>query len=464
MQELETWIQAQLEQSQTPGLAITVARHGQVIYERSFGYRDREAQLPFTLDTVNGLGSIGKTFTAVAILQLQEAGLLSVHDPVRHYLPAFRVPDPASTDSITLHHLLTHTSGLPDLPFLTWAFAPSIMADPTSEGSHWRATAQGAPPLTTIADLLHLFAEHPYEMLGAPGRFMSYSNEGYGLLGAVIEAVSGMTYDEYITERIAKPAGMASFTADLAGAQAGPDVVTRYTSRLIDGTWQVVRSPLWWEDPVLRGAGGAHHTSVRDLLRLAELFRSGGVIEGARILQSDSVAMLLHPHAPIPPLMAYGYGILVEPDVLGTTLLSHNGGIKGVSASFGYMPEHDLTFAAIANFQGAPIDSIVREVLRTLLDLPKSEDGSRFPDYDCPPALLEAYMGTYPGTGAPIVAVVEEGRLVFKLGGQTDPLRPIGPHAFALKLGQVEHPIAFLVDEEGCPFAMQMGTRVRRKA
>lgn len=461
---LRTHLQEQLERSQTPGFAIALARAGELRFAEGVGHRDREARLPYTLDTMNGLASIGKSFTAIAILQLQEEGRLSLHDPVIRYIPQFRTPDPAATDAITLHHLLTHTSGLPDLPFLTWAFAPSIMADPSTEGTHWRRMAEGAQPLTTMAEHLRLLAEYPYQMLGAPGELTHYSNDGYALLGYVIEALSGRTYDEYITERIARPAGLQSFTTDAATAQSHPEVATRYAGQMQDGQWQIVRAPLWWEDPVLRAGGGAHNATARDLLRFAELFRTGGLIDGVRLLQPESVVLMMHPHAPMPPDMAYGYGLLIQTDFHGTPLIGHTGNVKGAATFFGLLPEYGLTVTVSSNYVAAPVHAIAHAALRLERGLRLDEPVAPYPEYHCPPEQLAAYAGTYPGHGAPLEVRVEEGRLLFNMGGQVDPCRPVGPHTFVLQLPQEEAPIAFLTDTTGRPYALQLGTRVRLKA
>src|SRR5699024_1662588 len=127
---------------------------GKRVYDKGFGYRDVEQQLQVTEDTVFGIASMTKSFACVAIMQLQEAGKLSVHGPVKTYLPNFRVPHPTYTDQITIHHLMTHTSGLP--PFKTHVFARkrSIDADPSAKDVGLTVTDNEGDPIDTFDELI----------------------------------------------------------------------------------------------------------------------------------------------------------------------------------------------------------------------------------------------------------------------------------------------------------------------
>src|SRR5690625_1810144 len=116
-----------IEKEQIPGVSLALNEDGARVYEQGFGYRHVERQLPVTPDTVFGIASMSKSFTCVAIMQLQEAGKLSVHDPVIKYLPNFQVPQHEYTDKITIHHLMTHTSGIPTL--ITHVFVPIRIID-----------------------------------------------------------------------------------------------------------------------------------------------------------------------------------------------------------------------------------------------------------------------------------------------------------------------------------------------
>src|SRR5699024_12366992 len=120
MAPFEEKANALIDREQIPGVSLAVNESGSPIYEHGFGFRNIDKELPVTPDTVFGIASMSKSFTCVAIMQLQEAGKLSVHDPVIKHLPNFRLPNQAYAKQITIHHLMTHTSGLP--PFKNHVF------------------------------------------------------------------------------------------------------------------------------------------------------------------------------------------------------------------------------------------------------------------------------------------------------------------------------------------------------
>jgi len=131
--EYEALVEEIIERHQIPGAAVAVARDGVIEYERGFGRRDVERGLGVTPDTIFGVGSITKSFTALSIMQLTEHGQLAPSDPVVEYLPEFTVPSKEYNEQITIHHLLTHTSGLPPLPSRYYAQYRDIMSDPNRD-------------------------------------------------------------------------------------------------------------------------------------------------------------------------------------------------------------------------------------------------------------------------------------------------------------------------------------------
>src|SRR5215207_4801848 len=199
-----------IERSGIPATAVALAQHGQVVYERGFGHRDAARSLPVTPDTRFGLGSVTKSFPCLAVVQLSEAGTLSIDDPVTRWLPEFRLPRPADADHsarITIHHFMTHSSGLPPEPALLHARAASICADPDLDRMH--PVPMGIPSdirsweqVSTYEELMALMARQDFTLLGEPGEIINYSNEGYVLLVAIVEQASGQSFAEYLQGHI----------------------------------------------------------------------------------------------------------------------------------------------------------------------------------------------------------------------------------------------------------------------
>src|SRR5690349_4795039 len=168
-----------------PGAAVLVMKDGQVLLRKGYGMANLELGVPIAPEMVFELGSVTKTFTATAIMMLAERGKLSIQDDLTRYLPDF----PTHGKKITLEHLLSHTSGVPNFTSL-----PDWVGKQRLDVS--------------VEELIGLFRGKPLDF--EPGERYSYSNSGYALLGAVIEKVSGRTYEEFIEEEIFKPLGMTS--------------------------------------------------------------------------------------------------------------------------------------------------------------------------------------------------------------------------------------------------------------
>ena len=177
---VDRYVREEVRRQRIPGLSIAVVQDGRVLLARGYGSANVEHRVPATDSTVYQSGSIGKMFTAALVLQLADSGRLGLDDPIRRHLPE----GPARWDSITVRHLLTHTSGIPD-------YTDSVVdlrRDYTED--ELVRIAAGLPPLF------------------AAGERWSYSNTGYVLLGAIIRRVSGRFYGDLLRERIFAPLGM----------------------------------------------------------------------------------------------------------------------------------------------------------------------------------------------------------------------------------------------------------------
>lgn len=271
----EEYAEQLLAEANAPGAAIGVARGGKLLYQKTFGYRDRENGLPLSADTVFGIASITKSFTCVAIMQLQEAGKLSVHDPVVKYLPELRAGDEELTKRITIHHFMTHTPGMAPLPFLDKAMKRSMEQDPAIAGTEAEEELKKLPYLDTYEEVLQAIAAFDAKPLGEPGEVFSYNNDAYGLLGAIIERVSGQTYEQYVTKHILQPLGMQRTVFDVEALADKDDVTILYTNKKLDGENQVIAAPHWHDAPAMRAAGFLKST-VNDLLAYLEVFRTNG--------------------------------------------------------------------------------------------------------------------------------------------------------------------------------------------
>ncbi len=457
--EVREFTRGMMAKHDVPGFAMAVAHDGVEVYAEGFGERAIGMGTLVTPDTVFGVASVTKSFTALAIMQLAEAGKLSVADPVTRYLPEFRMPDPEATHVITLHHFLSHTAGLPPLPSRFFAFARSMANDPAA-GSKPTWSADHAP-IDTYEDLMAYLAEGGYTLLGPPGAQFSYCNEGFALLGAIIERVSGQPYEAYVQRHILDPAGMTHSTFDVATLRTFPEVVTFHAARENNGQREIYAAPNWLYSSVWSPAGGLNST-VRDLLHYLEIYRTGGMVGDERLLSAEGVARMTTPHAPrSSPGSSYGYGLGVIPDYHGLKLITHGGGRKGISAEVIAVPETGFTGAAIANLAGVPVATVTLAALNRMLGLPIETKIEEYVDATCPSERLPMYAGTYrAGEGQNITVTAEEGALIYAFEGKRLVARPVGEHAFVVNTETGETSTHFLTADGAPASAMAMGSRI----
>jgi CubicO group peptidase (beta-lactamase class C family) len=325
-------------------------------------------------------------------------------------------------------------------------------------------------PLDSYEQVMEFLGRERYRLLGPPGRFFSYSNEAFGLLGAVIERASGRRYESYLEEELLRPAGMTHSTFDTGVMLRMPEVTTLYSPKRTGSRPRLIPSQEWWEDTCLR-ACGALRTNIEDLFSYLEIYRTGGRVGRERIVSPGSVRKMLRPAVPIFPGVHYGYGLVIRPDYHGTLLAFHDGGLKGVSSEFAVLPEKGIGGAVLANVENAPSPAVLRAAINQQLGLPL-----RTPFVDPPPRTerppaLRAYEGWYcsgEGIWAKVRAWRDSLRLDFHGIEATERglrLRPRGNDWFEIRVGAESFGVRFERDGRGRIWAVFLGFRlVRRRA
>ena len=294
--------------------ALLVARNGNVLLQDAWGQADREAGTPNSLETQFRLGSMNKMFTAVATLQLVEARMLALDDPVGKHLPDY--PNNAVASKVTVRHLLTHTGGTGDI------FGPTYDENRLDLREH--------------SDYVRLYGSRGPAF--EPGARFEYSNYGFVLLGAVIEAVSGTPYYEYVREYLFRPAGMTS-TDSLPESEEVPNRAIGYMSGMVPNT-----DILPW-----RGmAAGGGYSTVGDLMRFAEALRSG------RLISHATLAEATRPQSEV----SYGYGFVVQGEG-SLRSYGHGGGFPGMNGDLRAFPELGYVVVGLSNLDPPAATSLV---------------------------------------------------------------------------------------------------------
>jgi CubicO group peptidase (beta-lactamase class C family) len=312
--------------------AVLIAHNGTPLMERSYGYAYKGNGIRNHVDTLFNIGSMTKMFTGVSIVQLAEQGRLSFDDVVSQFLPEF--PREVG-DRVTIHHLLTHTSGM---------------------GSFWNASFEAArTSLRSVSDYMRLFVDAPLAF--DPGERFGYSNAGYVVLGAIIERVSGMSYDAYVSEHLFGRAGMID-----SGAQELDEDVPNRAVGYVRGSAEDIQENQYPRtnllvSPAKGSPAGGSYSTVYDLLRFAQALQSH------RLLSAEFTRVLLQPRTKMGPggeaSYAYGFGLH---DVGGVRIVGHNGGAPGIGAQLDIYLDLGYTVAILSNYDGSESMKVVQPI------------------------------------------------------------------------------------------------------
>jgi CubicO group peptidase (beta-lactamase class C family) len=363
--------------------AVLVAQHGEVILDQGYGLADRARGVPFTADTLFDIASISKPFTAAAVLRLEMQGKLKVEDRLSRFFPQ-APPDKAA---ITLHQLLSHTSGLPE-----------------SLGLEYE-------PVTRQAFLKRVFAAR---LLHPPGERFAYSNAGYSLLAAVVEEVSGRPFGEFLRSEVFLPAGMRH-SGNLPDPADRERLAHGYTG---DGDWGTsldhphASDGPWWN---LRGNGGILTTT-------GDLYRWHVALKGDAVLSAAEREKYERPNLPEGrgeyPRYAYGWSVSRSPT--GHKELSHVGGNGVFQASYRRFPEDDgAMIAVVSNTDDYSAIAVANQLELRLFGKPFEEPPATVAATAATAEELRRCAGVYElAAGEPIAVAAERNRLVVTPAGR----------------------------------------------
>ena len=456
--DFEAFAQDLVTTNRIPGLTLSIAQHGRVLYEMAFGYRDVERGIAATLETVFGLGSVSKSFTAVAIMQLQDAGKLSVADPVVEWLPELGGSRFADWQGMTLHHLLSHSSGLPsDFAFLNM-HTSYLLKEPDLQRLGWQLNPSTMRAIDTYEELLEFLSESDFELLAPPGRVFSYSNEGYALLEGIIERASGRGFLPCLREHIWEPLDMTRTASNTEALARLSNLTQIYARTFVNGDWSpVFHSPAWMEGGQIYGFGGLA-SNVRDLTKYLQVFANEGQANGQRILSASAVTEMTKPHVKMHSGgRFYGYGFFVRPNYHGQELWSHGGGGKGISAQIAVVPQTGITVAALANLESMPTWPLSRGAVNALGGLPLDTESEGRVAIDIDPRTLERFEGTYENPLYHIRFYLRDG--IPYLQGSSRQERPATPFAVDGVMFPSGRPVRFLTDDQGAVWAVGFSNR-----
>jgi CubicO group peptidase (beta-lactamase class C family) len=313
---IEDYVQQQASADHIPGTAVGILNGSQPVLLRGFGNA--------TADTSFFLGSLSKSFTALAIMQLAGQGKVNLDAPVRKYIPWFKVGDGSESDSVTVLQLLDQTSGISAKAGLTeLAFAPS----------------------TTFVQAIKGFDTFP--LIARPGKVFQYSDANYTIAGYIVQQASGQSYDSYVRQHIFAPLGM-THTYAMTGTAREPGLTRGYA------TWFGLKIPLTEQIAAPLVPAGYIISSASDMTHYLIAEMNGGVYNGTRIVSAKAMQEMQAPLAPVngqspvPGATSYGLGWGVGA-ISGTPVIVHDGQLRDFDAAMAILPEQKIAVVVLMN-------------------------------------------------------------------------------------------------------------------
>ncbi len=391
-----------------PGAAVLIAKDGKILLRKGYGLANLELGVPVKPDMVFEIASVTKQFTAAAILLLQERGKLSVDDEITRYLTDY----PAQGQKITIDHLLTHRSGIPDYTGLP-EWWPRMRED------------------LTVQQLMSLFKDKPLAF--NPGERTAYSNSGYVVLGAILEKVSGKSYEDFIEQEIFAPLGMKQSRYGhndevVTGGVTGYDLGENGFNRAM---YMSLTHPY---------AAGALMSTVDDLALWTDALYGGKLLKPASLERMTTPAKL-----PSGRSTGTGYGLGIASEE-GKRIFEHGGGAPGFTTYLLYSPDQHMTVAVLSNaFARQPMpDTLAFQVMMKALGKPVEERKAM----DLDPARLDEYVGVYRFDGDFTQTVArEENKLFLELGPEKHEIQAASRDDFFFREGVMR--VHFRRDAQG---------------
>ncbi len=339
-----------------PGLAVAIVKDGEVVFAQGFGLRDIEGGEPVTTDTVFGLGSSTKSFTALALALLAADGALDLDAPLVEAVPAFRLHDERAGAQTTARDLLAHRAGIPGRYDMLWLLTP--------------------------IDRAELFARLRFLPLDDSQRgSFHYSNVGYAVAGVVLERVSGVSWETFLRERIFEPLGMDRTGFVNGNAPPGDDWARAYRKDGRTHTPVPFAGTVAFERATLIGPAGSVRSTAADTARWVHFLLAGGRTAHGELATATTVEELFAPAVEITDPgyrmltqgEAYGLGWVVG-EHRGHRVLSHGGNIEAYSSLVSLLPSIDAGIVVLSNTMNMAGYEISRDAYDRLLGLDPPED------------------------------------------------------------------------------------------
>lgn len=459
---LDAYLSSLFEKQELPGISVALWGPEGPVFQRGYGRANEDGSRMLNENTVQGIASMGKSMVALACAILAADGKLSFDDPVYRYFPQFDIPG-TPRDAVTVRHLAMHTTGIPPMETLEWSIAMHVKTRQSEWAKKLRETAPNA--FDTVEQIIDYIKTCGYPALGAPGEYMSYSNEGYAILCYIVDKAAGCTLEELLQERVWGPLGMTRTVLDVDGTQARAIAGGNITSLFerVDG--KLVCDDEWSVLPPFRGCAVVKSTA-RDMAVYYRCLSNYGRHEGKQAIAKEAVEMMIGSQFPVQRAPFYCYG-LNKRALDGHVVCEHSGGLHGTSSHGGLFLGEGYGFAALCNQGDAGAEAFVWAMYNAVMGKPVETPlrwfapaGREFGD----PQMVVGTFRSHEGVPVDVTVTEENGKLFAQREEEKLPLTYCGGTLFAAydEKGNVQMRLESLI-RGGKAWAARVGTRILQR-
>ncbi len=450
-------------QYQAAGIAVAVIDdEGNTAYENYFGYRDVENEIPMDEDTIFGMASVTKSFVALSVMQLCEQGLMDLDDPVSKYIPEFTNKN---QKTVRVRHFLNHSAGF-------YPTARTQIKETAAEYGFKEEELGDLAFVTELADIgVKLVAQQLDEQIlgvglsGAPGEYMSYCNDGFGLLGEMVRRVSGeKSFSDYVRKNILDPLGMDRSGCEYLRPRQDENSSVLYQ---VSGGKLVGSRDFYNSGFVLSGAG-AMRSTLADMKKVVSMYLNRGKApNGKRLLSWEGIQTMCKPSIEYRPESWYCMGLATK-KLDDLTIVEHGGSQLGVSSNMSWSYEAGAGVIVLCNTSDVPVSSIADAAMRMFHGRNPVDMRAMYQDTPWTEKTVKAAVGSYATNegqvqNSVVEICVEDGNVCLFADGKKQPFIMVNENVGLVRGFVKDGYVKLFKDGEGDVFAIGYGGRMLPK-
>lgn len=457
----ENLVEAIMKDYDACGIAAAIIdKNGNTQYEKFWGVRDRESGKEVNGETIFGLASVTKSFTALAIMQMEERGLIDVDDPISKYIPEFTNKN---QKKVTIRHLLSHCGGFFPLPrILVGDVAKSLGLDETEVGDFAYNDAVAQEGVRLVAERFDAQTKE-CGLNGEPGEYLSYCNDGFGLLSDIIRRYGGEpSYADYLVKNILKPLGMERSFCDFVRPSQDENSAVLY--KKVDGVMRGSRD--YHDNAFVLNGGGAMKSTLNDLKKYLTMYlNEGKSLEGTRIVSDYRVREMCKPRQPYGAFGYYGYGLSIK-QLDDLKVVEHGGSLPGVSSNIAWSYEAGAAVIILCNTSGVPVSLISNALMKAYNGRNPVEKRDIWQECAWDEETVRGASGYYvsgEGTKAELYRK-EDGSIGAREDGVEKNIIPVSPYTAIIRGKYSDMFVRLIHNEERGIYAIAYGSRLIPKS